>query len=309
MSKASCAWTPEQNLPDATAQTAVHRPDMGAAVGAGYRHDINGHEVNMRSYLFVPGDRPERFAKALAAGADRVILDLEDAVAPDNKGAAREHIARAVEEGAQVMVRINSQGSDAFAEDLELIRRLSVKAIMLPKAESIEPLRALAAVTTAPIVPLIESALGVWQVMDVARGANVERLAFGSIDFQADVGCEHTDDALLYSRSQIVLASRVAGLQAPIDGVSVILDDSEVIAAEAKRSRALGFAGKLCIHPRQVPMVNLAFTPSSEELAWARRVVQACSRSAGAAVSVDGAMVDLPVLVRARSLLAVVGEG
>lgn len=101
----------------------------------------------------------------------------------------------------------------------------------------------------------------------------------------------------------------MAGLQAPIDGVSVILDDSQVIAAEAKRSRALGFAGKLCIHPRQVPIVNLAFTPSSEELAWARRVVEASSRSAGAAVSVDGAMVDLPVLVRARSLLAVVGEG
>jgi len=309
MSRASCAWTPEQNSTDAAAQTAVHRPDLGAAVGAGHRHDVNGHEVNMRSCLFVPGDRPERFAKALAAGADRVILDLEDAVAPGNKGAAREHIARAVEEGAQVMVRINSQGSDAFAEDLELIRRLPVRAVMLPKAESIEPLRALAAVTTAPIVPLIESALGVWQVMDVARGVNVERLAFGSIDFQADVGCAHTDEALLYSRSQIVLASRVAGLQAPIDGVSVILDDSQVIAAEAKRSRALGFAGKLCIHPRQVPIVNLAFTPSSEELAWARRVVEASSRSAGAAVSVDGAMVDLPVLVRARSLLAVVGEG
>lgn len=261
----------------------------------------------MRSYLFVPGDRPERFAKALAAGADRVILDLEDAVAPANKAAAREHIAKAVEEGAEVMLRINSQGSGEFADDLELVRRLRLKAVMLPKAENTDALRELAAISSVPIVPLIESALGVWCVLDVARGPQVERLAFGSIDFQADVGCEHTDEALLYARSQIVLASRVAGLQAPIDGVTVALDDSQVIAGESARSRALGFAGKLCIHPRQVALVNQAFTPSPELLAWARRVVEASNRSGGAAVSVDGAMVDLPVLLRAQALLAVAG--
>jgi citrate lyase subunit beta/citryl-CoA lyase len=262
----------------------------------------------MRSYLFVPGDRPERFAKALAAGADRVILDLEDAVSPANKPLAREHIARAVEEGAEVMIRINSEGSDAFADDLNLLRRLRVKAVMLPKAESAESMRVLADATDAAIVPLIESALGVWRVLDVAGGMNVERLAFGSIDFQVDVGCAHTDEALLYARSQIVLASRVAGLQAPIDGVSVILDDGEVITAEATRSRELGFAGKLCIHPRQVQFVNRAFTPSPQELAWAQRVVEASSRAGGAAVSVDGAMVDLPVLIRAQNLLALAGS-
>ncbi|WP_201195714.1 HpcH/HpaI aldolase/citrate lyase family protein [Pseudomonas fluorescens] len=262
----------------------------------------------MRSYLFVPGDRPERFAKALAAGADRVILDLEDAVSPSNKAVAREHIARAVEEGAEVMIRINSQSSDAFADDLALLRRLPVKAVMLPKAESADSLRELATATDAAIVPLIESAAGVWQVLDVAGGLNVERLAFGSIDFQVDVGCAHTDQALLYARSQIVLASRVAGLQAPIDGVSVVLDDSEVITAEARRSRELGFAGKLCIHPRQVQFVNQAFMPSPQELAWARRVLEASRQAGGAAVSVDGAMVDLPVLIRAQNLLALAGS-
>ncbi|MDQ0124904.1 citrate lyase subunit beta/citryl-CoA lyase [Pseudomonas lini] len=262
----------------------------------------------MRSYLFVPGDRPERFAKALAAGADRVILDLEDAVSPANKPIAREHIARAIEEGAEVMIRINSEGSDAFADDLDLLRRLRVKAVMLPKAESAESIRALADATDAAIVPLIESALGVWRVLDVAGGMNVERLAFGSIDFQVDVGCAHTDEALLYARSKIVLASRVAGLQAPIDGVSVILDDGEVITAEATRSRELGFAGKLCIHPRQVQFVNRAFSPSPQELAWAQRVVEASRRAGGAAVSVDGAMVDLPVLIRAQNLLALAGS-
>ncbi|MGP3792600.1 HpcH/HpaI aldolase/citrate lyase family protein [Pseudomonas sp. B392_1p] len=258
----------------------------------------------MRSYLFVPGDRPERFAKALAAGADVVILDLEDAVAASNKAIAREHIAKAVEEGAEVMLRINGHGTPAFADDLALLRRLRVKGVMLPKAESIGPLQELAAVTDAPVLPLIESALGLWRVLDVAGGPGVERLAFGSIDFQVDAGCDGSDAALLHARSQIVLASRVAGLQAPIDGVSVALDDAQVIAAEAAHSRALGFAGKLCIHPRQVPVVNQVFTPSAEELAWARRVVEASERSGGAAVSVDGAMVDLPVLIKAQGLLA-----
>jgi citrate lyase subunit beta/citryl-CoA lyase len=261
----------------------------------------------MRSYLFVPGDRPERFTKALAAGADVVILDLEDAVAAPNKALAREHIARAVAEGAGVMVRINSHGSGEFAADLALLKGLRLRGVMLPKAESPEVVEELASVTDAPIVPLIESALGVWRVLEVARARGVERLAFGSIDFQVDVGCDGSDQALLYARSQIVLASRVAGLQAPVDGVSVALDDAPVISAEAAHSRALGFAGKLCIHPRQVPVVNQVFTPSAEELAWARRVVEASEQSGGAAVSVDGAMVDLPVLIKAQNLLAVGG--
>lgn len=261
----------------------------------------------MRSYLFVPGDRPERYSKALAAGADVVILDLEDAVAAPNKALARDAVFQAVEAGAQVMLRINAYGTPAFAEDLALLRKISVKGVMLPKAETVEPMVELAAVTKAPILPLIESALGVWQVLSVARAPGVERLAFGSIDFQVDVGCDGSDEALLYARSQIVLASRVAGLQAPVDGVSVTLDDEALIDAEARRSRALGFAGKLCIHPRQVAVVNRAFTPSSRELDWARRVVAACEQSGGSAVSVDGSMVDLPVLLKAQNLLAMMG--
>lgn len=259
----------------------------------------------MRSYLFVPGDRPERFAKALSAGADAVIFDLEDAVALPNKALARAHIARAIAAGAEVMLRINAYGSPEFAADLALLRGVRVRAVMLPKAESPEALEALSAATDAPLIPLIESALGVWHVLEVARVRGVERLAFGSIDFQVDVGCDGSDEALLYARAQIVLASRVAGLQAPLDGVSAVLDDAPAVAAEARRSRALGFAGKLCIHPRQVSAVNQAFMPSTQELDWARRVVEASLAAAGAAVSVDGAMVDLPVLIKAQNLLAV----
>ncbi|TLX71312.1 CoA ester lyase [Pseudomonas nicosulfuronedens] len=258
----------------------------------------------MRSYLFVPGDRPERFAKALAAGADVVILDLEDAVPAQNKAAAREHVRKAIEGGADVVLRINGFGSSDFAQDLALLRDLPVRGVMLPKAETVEPMVELAAATTAPIIPLIESALGLWQVLNVARAPGVERLAFGSIDFQVDIGCDGSDEALLHARSQIVLASRVAGLQAPIDGVSVVLDDEALIALESRRSRTLGFVGKLCIHPRQVAAVNQAFSPSTKELDWARRVIAATEQSAGAAVSVDGAMVDLPVLLKAQNLLA-----
>lgn len=280
------------------------KPDLGDGLAVGSCSDTTWVEVIVRSYLFVPGDRPERFAKALAAGADVVIFDLEDAVSAANKVQAREHIDRAVSEGAEVMLRINGQGTPDFADDLALVSRLRLRGVMLPKAESIEPLQALAAVTDTPVIPLIESALGLWQVLEVAGGPGVERLAFGSIDFQVDVGCDGSDAALLHARSQIVLASRVAGLQAPIDGVSVSLDDAQVITAEAAHSRALGFAGKLCIHPRQVPVVNRVFTPSDVEIAWARRVVEASDKAGGAAVSVDGTMVDLPVLLKAQGLLA-----
>lgn len=261
----------------------------------------------MRTYLFVPGDRPERFAKALGAGADAVILDLEDAVSASNKSLAREHVARAVAEGAEVILRINGADTADFVDDLALLRGLRVKAVMLPKAESLEPLVELAAVSNTAVIPLIETALGVWDVLNIARAGGVERLAFGSIDFQVDVGCDGSDEALLYARSQIVLASKIAGVQAPIDGVSISLDDVEVITTEASRSRALGFAGKLCIHPRQVPVVNRVFTPTADELDWARRVIEASQHAGGGAVSVDGAMVDLPVLLKAQNLLALVG--
>ncbi|UXJ50174.1 HpcH/HpaI aldolase/citrate lyase family protein [Pseudomonas citronellolis] len=278
--------------------------ELGFALVACPVSDFHESEVAMRSYLFVPGDRPERFSKALAAKADVVILDLEDAVATSNKPLAREHVRKAVEEGAQVMLRINGFGSPEFADDLALLRGLPIRGVMLPKAETIEPMVELRTVTSAPIIPLIESALGLWQVLTVARAPGVERLAFGSIDFQVDVGCDGSDEALLHARSQIVLVSRVAGLQAPVDGVSVALDDEALIAVESRRSRSLGFAGKLCIHPKQVPVVNQAFSPSTKELDWARRVIAATEQSGGAAVSVDGAMVDLPVLMKAQNLLA-----
>ncbi|MCM2459410.1 CoA ester lyase [Pseudomonas sp. CG7] len=258
----------------------------------------------MRSYLFVPGNRSERFAKALAAGADVVIIDLEDAVAQTDKSSAREHVAEAVNAGAQVCVRINAYGTPWFEQDLALLASINVLSVMLPKAESVEPLHALRAVTQVPVIALVETALGVHQALEVARGPGVERIAFGSVDYQLDISSDGSDEALLYARSQIVVASRVAGIEGPIDGVSVALDDEQALSRESCRSRALGFAGKLCIHPRQVAVVNRCFSPSERELAWAHEVVQAFEQSGNGAVSVRGEMVDLPVLLKAKKIIA-----
>ncbi|TDN59211.1 CoA ester lyase [Paraburkholderia sp. BL10I2N1] len=262
----------------------------------------------MRSFLFVPGIRPERFAKALDSGADAVIVDLEDAVSEADKGPARQHVADAMAAFAasttRVYLRINGFGTPWFGEDLSLLALGGLDGVVLPKAESALALEAVARATARPILPIIESALGVWQVLEVAQMPGVERLVFGSVDFELDVDCSGSGEALLYARSRIVLASRVAGLLPPVDGVTVTLDDAAQLATDASSARNLGFGGKLCIHPKQIAQVNAAFSPSEEDLAKAREVVEAFARAGGGAVSVNGRMVDLPVLLKARRQLA-----
>jgi citrate lyase subunit beta/citryl-CoA lyase len=262
----------------------------------------------MRSFLFVPGSKPERFAKALAAGADAVIVDLEDAVADTEKASARAHVADAVRtflaSRVRVLLRINGAGTQWFEEDLSLAASEGIDGIVLPKAENSAALTAVAAATAKPVWPIIESAVGVWNALDVARMPGVERLIFGSVDFELDLDCDGSWDALLHARSRIVLASRVAGIQSPVDGVTVSIDDERQLAEDASKARSLGFGGKLCIHPRQVGAVNAAFSPNADEIAKARRIVEGYERAEGAAVSVDGRMVDLPVLLKARRIVS-----
>jgi citrate lyase subunit beta/citryl-CoA lyase len=257
-----------------------------------------------RSYLFVPGDRAERIAKARASGADAVVVDLEDAVAPGNKPVARDAVAGALDAAQPVVLRINGADTAWFGDDARLAAHPGVAAVMLPKAGSTDAVAALRAASGKAVLALIETAAGMAHLPALAAAEGVARLVFGSIDFQLDLDIADDDLALLPFRMRLVLASRVAGLPPPVDGVTTALDDEARIAHEARRARSLGFGAKLCIHPRQVALVNDAFSPTAAELAWARRVVDAAASAGGAAVAVDGKMVDAPVLARARRLLA-----
>ena len=256
-----------------------------------------------RSLLFVPGSRPDRFEKALAAGANAVIIDLEDAVAPADKERAREDVSAWLAPHRAVMVRINGADTAWFGDDLALCRRPGVAAVMLPKAERAEDIAALRGAGAATVLPLIESAAGMAALTAIAAAPGVQRLVFGSIDFQVDLGMRDAlEDELLFFRSQLVLTSRLAGLQAPVDGVSTAIDDADQLRDDVLRARRLGFGGKLCIHPRQVASVNRHFAPSAAERAWAQRVLEAAAASGGAAIAVDGKMVDKPVILRAQAI-------
>lgn len=258
------------------------------------------------SYLFVPGNRPERFAKACNSGAHAVIVDLEDAVAPQDKAAARAACAAALSARQPVHVRINSADTEWFRDDVQMCRAPGVAGVMLPKAERVEDLAWIGAQLGAqvPLLPLIETAQGMWNAAAIARAPGVQRLAFGSIDFQVDLGIDGEGEELLYFRSQLVLASRVAGILGPVDGVTTAIDDAERLQADTDRARRLGFGAKLCIHPRQVEAVNACFRPGEEEVQWAQRVLAAIDGAGGAAVAVDGKMVDKPVMLRAHAILA-----
>lgn len=256
-----------------------------------------------RSLLFVPGDRPERFAKAAASGAHQVVLDLEDAVPTVAKAAARDAIDTWLGEGNLAAVRINAAESDWFEDDLRLIKNHPGATLMLAKAEA-DSLRKVAdALPGHPVIALLETVAGYMQLRQMAATAGVNRMAFGSIDFAVESGIQDEADAMTAVRTQIVLESRYAGLLAPIDGVSVNLTDPELINRDALRTRQLGFGGKLCIHPKQVAAVNAAYRPTESEVDWAHRVIAADAQSRGGATRVDGKMVDKPVVEQARRIL------
>lgn len=258
--------------------------------------------THIRTPLFVPANRPERFAKAAASGADAVILDLEDAVAADAKDAAREALTVGFTD-LPVFVRINAIGTEWHEADVEALKALPVAAVILPKAEDPAACSAIAAAIGKPLIALIESAIGIARARAIAHAEGVERLAFGSIDYCADLGCEHLRDVLLTARCELVLASRLAGIGAPIDGVTAQLDDMSICHDDASHARAIGMTGKLCIHPKQIETVKRAFAPTQTQIDWAHRVLA----SGDGAVSVDGAMVDEPVRIRARAILAQAG--
>lgn len=263
-----------------------------------------------RSYLFVPGDRPERFDKALATGAHAIVIDLEDAVQPAHKDTARA-AARAWLEASQrpVVLRVNPAGTPWHEADCELLSLPAVGAVMLPKAEDAAGLNALAGRLRdgQALLPLMETVAGHFAAAEMACVPRVRRLVFGTVDFMADAGIRGDGPELDAVRTHLVLVSRHAGLQAPVDGVTLSTDDAAQVAQDTLRSRRFGMGAKLCIHPKQVAPVNEGFAPTGQEVDWARRVVAALAQGHGA-VTVDGKLVDRPVELQARAILAEAGS-
>lgn len=218
-------------------------------------------EAAPRSYLFVPGNRPERFAESLSAAADVVVIDLEDGVPATEKRKARQHLRALLAQGAEVFVRINALGSRWFTEDLKLLATANIKGVVVPKVESTAAISKVhRALNAVPIIAQIESALGLWQAFSLAQAPGVRRLAFGRLDYLRDSGHEYSCETLPYVRAQIVLASRIFGLDAPIDGVNLEFDDYWTVRTNAVQGKFLGFGGKLCLNAGQVEIVNSVFS-------------------------------------------------
>lgn len=285
----------------------------------------------LRSLLFAPGNHARHAEKALASQADGAILDLEDAVAIQQKPAAREAVrgllaSHAAKSMPLAFVRVNAASTPFCYTDLQAIVVPGLDGIVLPKVESAAQVSAVSWLLdqlerergldpgSVAMLPIVETALGLSRVAEIVRASSrISVLNFGAGDFTLDTGMEWTPDleGTLWARVHLVIASRAAGLTAPIDTVFPHLEDMESLRREAVQARRIGFAGKACIHPSQVGVVNEVFSPTPEETAWAQRVCDAFdeAEAAGtASIRVDGHFVDYPVAQRARRVLEVQRE-
>lgn len=281
-----------------------------------------------RSFLFVPGNRPERFDKACAAGADAVILDLEDAVARRDRDAAREAVAASGLDPERTIVRVNPAGSPDHEADLECVRATDYQCVMVAKTESADDVTSVAARTRACILALVETPLGVVRAEEIASALGCGGVMWGAEDLVAAMGgrasrFDHSlsagtgarerlhaaagtpagayRDVPRYARARVAMAAAAFGRWS-VDGVHMDFEDHEGLRVEALDAFALGFAATACIHPSQVPIVREAYTPAEEDLAWARRVL-AAGQEHGGAVEVDGRMVDGPLYRQAEVIL------
>ena len=256
----------------------------------------------LRAPLFVPGDRPERFTKAADSGATAIIIDLEDAVQPDKKSAARANLVGLRNIDAPALVRINGADTPWFEDDLDALRHIPIVGVVVPKVDSRAVLeRVSASRPSASLVPLMETCAGFAALADVLSSPGVLTAAFGSIDLSVDLGCAEEWEPLLLARSELVMRSRLAGIAPPVDGVTLKLDNDELVAADARRAKALGFGGKLAIHPRQISSIFAAFHPSIAESNWADAVIEQAANSPGA-FAYAGQMIDKPIIERARRI-------
>jgi citrate lyase subunit beta / citryl-CoA lyase len=265
-----------------------------------------------RSVLFVPGNRPELAEKAGRSGASVVVLDLEDAVPPDGKAEARELVGEAaltLREVTPVAVRVNPPGTAWYDDDVAALPE-GLLAVVVPKLESAAQLVDVgAAIGGRSVVAGLETVHGVADAREVLRPP-VIACYFGAEDYVVDLGGVRTEgnEEMAWARSWVAVCARLAGVAA-LDIVTLHYGDADRFVREATSARALGYAGKLCIHPSQVPLANRAFGPEPGEVAWAERVLAAFEEAGGATIGFEGAMVDEVVAARARAILAAVVEG
>jgi len=271
-----------------------------------------------RTVLFSPGDQPDLLRKAPDSGADVIVFDLEDAVAPARKETARETVADAVAEvdpDAELCVRINPPGAGG-ERDLDAVlgeqTGESVDSLMLPKVASAEDVRNLATLASGrgadlPVLALLESSAGVLDAEAVASADPTDAVLLGAEDLAADLGATRTDEGteVLYAREHVVLAAASAGVDA-IDTLYTDYEDTDGLAADAALARDLGFDGKMAIHPAQVPVINDAFTPDPDAVEWARKVLSARDEADANDVgvfAVEGEMIDAPLIAQAEEIL------
>lgn len=256
-----------------------------------------------RSYLFAPGHNEKLVAKVFDAGADAVILDLEDAVPAEMKSRARAVVAEAAAH-ARAVVRINAVGTDEAEADLAAVAEYAW-VLRIPKCERPEDVRWVA--ERAPGIPLIcaiESATGLLAAPEIARCGAVSNLGIGGVDLRRDLGLGPGPEPVAHARSTVGVASAAAGLDAPVDGVYPNIRDADGLRVDAESARALGFFGKNAIHPAQLEVIHEVFTPRADEVEWARAVIASYDAAGGAASRLaTGELVDVPVARRARSLL------
>lgn len=258
------------------------------------------------TFLFVPGNRPDRFESAWRSSADAVILDLEASVHPVSKESARIEAERWLAgrpEGPTALVRINRLGTDDAVRDWNALAGLKGISIMVSGAEAGPLLKDLlgSARSCHPVVLLVETARGIEQANELAGLPGVCRLAFGNMDFGTELGLGPSHWGLIYASSKLVVASRCANLPPPIAGVTASIRERDVMDSDLRFERDVGFGAKMCVHPEQVPRARAAYEPTPEECAWARRILAVTASSH--AVSLDGQMIDRPVIERARRIL------
>ncbi|HEB9284872.1 TPA: CoA ester lyase [Campylobacter coli] len=269
--------------------------------------------MKAKSFLFVPSIYPERFIKALQSGANQIIIDLEDSVEEAKKEVGRKNIAdfssQCVKNNDKFLIRINETQSAEFQKDLSLISTIkesnSIVGIVLPKAQNYEDIDILSKFEL-PIIPIIESALGVENLDDIARHPSVLALSFGSLDMTLDLNLQEGEgkNFILNSiRTQIVLKSVKYNLLSPINGVYPDIKNIDGLKEDLLFAKSMGFGRSLCIHPNQVVPINEVFSPSAQQIAWAKEILSLRKNSNDIIFNHNGMMVDLPVIKKAEQIL------